>query len=297
MDGAVLSARAWRRATPALLFLLPMILGLLIFRLWPLIAAFDNSLYDVNLISGRRTWVGLANYLRALGDGELIRSVTNTLVYTVLKVPLQVACSLGLALLVNRAGKAIVAVRTAAFLPVVTSVVVASTMWLLLLQPDQGLVNGLLSSVGLPRQPFLRDAREAMASVIGIMIWKDVGLGMLFFLAGLQGIPELYYEAARIDGAGPWARFRHVTLPLLRGTMLFVLVLETVFALRVFTPVYVLTQGGPLGATSVVVFHIYEQAFPLNSVGYASALSVMLLVFIVVVTVVLRKLTGSTVQY
>jgi multiple sugar transport system permease protein len=127
--------------------------------------------------------------------------------------------------------------------------------------------------------------------------WKDVGLSILFFLAGLQGIPEIYYEAARIDGAGAWRRFRHVTLPLLRGTLLFVLITETVFALRVFAPVYVMTQGGPRQSTSVVVFHIYEQAFPLNSVGYASALSVLLLAFILVVTVILRRLVGARVAY
>jgi multiple sugar transport system permease protein len=285
------------RAWPAFLFLLPAALGLLLFRFWPVLAAIDNSAYDVNLISARRTFVGLNNYLRALQDGELLTSVRNTIVFTAVKVPLQTVLALGLALLVNRAGRAILVVRTAVFLPVVTSLVVASTLWLLLLQPDQGLVNGLLSTLGLPRQPFLRDVGQALPSIIAMTTWKDVGLSMLFFLAGLQSIPEIYYEAARIDGAGAWHRFRHVTLPLLRGTLLFVLITETVFALRVFAPVYVTTQGGPRQATSVVVFHIYEQAFPLNSVGYASALSVLLLAFILFVTVLLRRLVGARVAY
>jgi ABC-type sugar transport system permease subunit len=286
-----------RSVAPAAMFLAPAALGLLVFRFWPVLAAVDNSAYDVNLISDRRGFVGLNNYWRAAADSELITSVRNTLVFTGVKVPLQTVIALALALLVNRAGRAIWAVRTAIFLPVVTSLVVASTLWLLLLQPDQGLINGMLSTFGLPRQPFLRDVGQALPSIIAMTTWKDVGLSMLFFLAGLQSIPEIYYEAARIDGAGAWQRFRNVTLPLLRGTMLFVLVTETVFALRVFAPVYVMTQGGPRQSTSVIVFYIYEQAFPLNSVGYASALSVLLLVFIVLVTAVLRKVVGPRIAY
>lgn len=285
------------RTWPAFVFLLPAVIGLVVFRFWPVVAAIDNSAYDVNLISTRRTFVGLGNYLRALQDADLLVSTRNTIVFTVAKVPLQAACALGLALLVNRAGRLILVVRTAVFLPVVTSLVVASTLWLLLLQPDQGLVNGLLSSFGLPRQPFLRDAGQALPSIIAMTTWKDVGLSMLFFLAGLQSIPSEYYDAARIDGAGAWHQFRHVTLPLLRGTLLFVLITETVFALRVFAPVYVTTQGGPMQSTSVVVFYIFEQAFPLNSVGYASALSVLLLFGIVIVTAALRRLVGTPVRY
>ncbi len=286
-----------RSAVPAIAFLLPALLGLAAFRLWPVLSALDASLYDVNLISTKRTFVGLGNYLRAFQDPELLTSVRVTIIYAVAKVSLQVAGGLALAVLVNRAGRAIWLVRSILFLPVVTSLVVASTLWLLILQPDQGLLNGLLSSVHLPRQPFLRDAGQALPSIIAMMTWKDVGLSMLFFLAGLQGIPAMYYEAARMDGAGAWQRFRHVTLPLLRGTLLFVLVIETVFALRVFAPIYVMTQGGPRGATPVIVFQIYEQAFPLNSFGYASALSVLLLFSIVVITAILRRFVGAAVRY
>lgn len=286
-----------RPVVPTIAFLLPALVGLAVFRLWPVISAVDTSFYDVNLISSKRTFVGLANYLRAFQDPELLDSVRITIVYAVAKVSLQVGGGLALAVLVNRAGRAIWLVRSLIFLPVVTSLVVAATLWLLILQPDQGLLNGLLSTVHLPRQPFLRDVGQALPSIIAMMTWKDVGLSMLFFLAGLQGIPAMYYEAARMDGAGAWQRFRHVTLPLLRGTLLFVLVMETVFALRVFSPVYVMTQGGPRGSTSVIVFDIYEQAFPFNSFGYASALSVLLLFFIVVVTAILRRVVGTAVRY
>jgi multiple sugar transport system permease protein len=277
-------------------FLLPALVGLLLFRLWPVLSALDASLYDVNLISAKRTFVGLDNYSRALTDPAVAISVHNTLTYAIAKVGLQVVGGLALAVLVNRAGRAIWLVRSAIFLPAVTSLVVAATLWLLLLQPDQGLLNGLLSSLRLPRQPFLQDTHQALPSIIAMMTWKDMGLSMLFFLAGLQGIPEVYYDAARIDGAAAWARFVHVTLPLLRGTLAFVLIIETVNALRVFAPIYVMTHGGPADATSVVVYQIYEQAFPLNSVGYASALSVLLLFFTVVVTAVIRRARGNPAQ-
>lgn len=293
------SCRAGARvltSVPALVFLLPALVCLLLFRLWPVLSALDASFYDVNLISAKRTFVGLDNYGRAFIDPALAISVRNTLTYAFAKVGLQVVGGLALAVLVNRAGRAIWLVRSAIFLPAVTSLVVASTLWLLLLQPDQGLLNGLLSSLRLPRQPFLQDTHQALPSIIAMMTWKDVGLSMLFFLAGLQGVPEIYYEAARIDGADAWARFVHVTLPLLRGTLAFVLIMETVNALRVFAPIYVMTHGGPADATSVVVYQIYEQAFPLNSVGYASALSVLLLFFTVVVTAVIRRARGTTTQ-
>jgi multiple sugar transport system permease protein len=295
---AVGRARAAARAhLPGLAFLLPAALGLGLFRFWPVLSAVETSFYEQSLISARRTFVGLANYARALEDEAVLHSVANTLTYALAKVPIQVALGLALALLVNRGGRLIWMVRSAIFLPVVTTLVVAATLWLLILQPDQGLMNGLLSTLHLPRQPFLRDVGQALPSLVAMMVWKDVGLSMLFFLAGLQGIPEVYYEAARTDGAGDWARFRYLTLPLLRGTLLFVVVMEVVFALRVFSPVYVMTQGGPRDATSVIVFQIYQQAFPLNSVGYASALSVLLLVFIALVTAVLRRLAGGAVSY
>lgn len=280
-----------------LLFLLPAALGLSVFRFWPVLSAIEVSFYDQNLISARRAFVGLANYARAFQDDAVLHSVTNTLAYTLLKVPIQVVLGLALALLVNRRGRAIWFVRSAIFLPVVTTLVVAATLWLLILQPDQGLMNGLLSTLRLPRQPFLSDVGQALPSIIAMMVWKDVGLSMLFFLAGLQAIPEVYYEAARTDGAGVWPRFWHLTLPLLRGTLMFVVLMEVVFALRVFSPVYVMTQGGPRDATSVIVFQIYQQAFPLNAVGYASALSVLLLVFIALLTAVLRKVAGGAVGY
>jgi multiple sugar transport system permease protein len=289
--------RSARAHLPGLAFLLPAALGLGLFRFWPVVSAVEASFHQQSLINARRTFVGLANYARAFGDEAVLQSVGNTLTYAVAKVPIQVVLGLALALLVNRTGRAIWLVRSAIFLPVVTTLVVAATLWLLILQPDQGLMNGLLSTLRLPRQPFLRDVGQALPSLVAMMVWKDVGLAMLFFLAGLQGIPEVYYEAARTDGAGAWARFRYLTLPLLRGTLLFVVVMEVVFALRVFSPVYVMTQGGPRDATSVIVFQIYQQAFPLDSVGYASALSVLLLVFIALVTALLRRLAGGAVGY
>jgi len=289
--------RAVRRYWPALVFLLPTALSLVVFRLVPLLTAVDNSFYDVNLIRGDRKFIGIENFTRAFSDSDFLLSAKNTTVYALTKVPVQVAVALGFAVLVNRRLRGIVIVRSAIFLPVVTSLVVASTIWLFIFDPNSGLINSLFVGVGLPPQGLLHDANQALPAIIGMMVWKEVGLSTLFFLAGLQSIPTEYYEAARIDGANPWSSFKFITLPLLRGTLLFVLVIETVFAFRVFAPVYVMTQGGPLDATSVVVFYIYEQAFPFNSVGYATALSLILLVAITAVTLVLRRIVGRVVQY
>lgn len=289
--------RGLRRFGPGLLLLLPT-LGLLgVFRFFPLLSAAENSFYDTNLISGQRQFLGLDNFERMLKDSVFHRSLVNTIGYTALKVPLEVTLGLGLALLTNQAIRGISLLRAAIFLPVITSLVVAATMWKMLLDPNQGLINGLLSTIGIPRQPFLGDVGQAFYSVIGVMVWKDVGLVMIFFLAGLQAIPKEYYEAAKVDGASRWAQFSHITLPLLRGTLLFVLVIEIAFAFRIFESIYVMTQGGPERSTTMAVFYIYEQAFPFNSIGYASAMSLALLAIVIGTTIVLRRVTGGTVEH
>jgi len=199
-----------------------------------------------------------------------------------MEVPLQMALALALALLVRR-GPAWL--RTIILVPTVTSMVVVSVIWGLMYHPNSGLINSLLGSVGVPPQPFLTSAQQAMPSIALLMIWKNVGFSMLFFLAGLVSIPGNYYEAAATDGANSAQLFRYITLPLLRGTVVFLLITNTVTAFKVFTPIFLITEGGPINATRVVVLYIFENAFRFNKMGYAAAISVLLALFLLVISV------------
>ena len=276
--------RRWLLYAGAFLFVAPALINLLLFRYVPIVSAAYTSLFQYSLLGGFGAYAGLDQYTRAIEDPLFWTSMRVTALFVLLKVPFQVALALGLALLLQRQMPATALVRTAVFLPVVTALVIASILWQMMYHPQQGLINGLLSTLGLPRQPFLTDAFQSLPALVLTTIWKDVGFSMVIFLAGLAGIPEVYYEAAAIDGAGPRQRFLHITLPLLKRTTLFVMVTTTVFAFQVFTPVYIMTRGGPLDATKVIVYYIYQNAFAFNDMGYASALSLVVLFLILAVS-------------
>jgi multiple sugar transport system permease protein len=168
--------------------------------------------------------------------------------------------------------------------------VVVSVLWGYMLHPNQGIINGLLQALGLPEQNFLTDQDQALASLALLSIWKDVGLSMIFYLAGLLAIPRDYYDAARVDGSGTWHLFRHITLPLLRSTHVFVFINTSIAAFKVFTPVKLLTEGGPSDATNVIVHTIFELAFVFNRFSYAAALSVLLLLLLTLFSVLSLRL-------
>jgi ABC-type sugar transport system permease subunit len=221
-----------------------------------------------------------------LTDKLVQKSFTVTGLFFILKVPLLMATGLGLAILVRDAWRGVGGLRTIILLPTVTSMVVVTTVWGFMYHPTSGLLNSMLTSVGLPAQDFLTSPTQALPSIVAITIWKDVGLVMLFYLAGLMGIPNTLYEAARIDGANGWQQFRHITFPSLRGTHIFVLVTSTVAAFKVFVPVFMTTQGGPLNSTKVILVSIYDYAFRFNQMGYAAAISVILALILVVISVI-----------
>lgn len=234
------------------------------------------SFFSYNLITRTGEWQDIQNYLLAAQDPLFWRTIRNTFYFFVLKVPIQMALALLLAMLVRQPFRGVGAIRTIILIPTITSMVVVSVIWGLMYHPNNGLINGFFELVGLPAQPFLINAKQAMPSLALMTIWKDVGFNMIFFLAGLMGIPDVYYEAGMIDGANRWQLFRHITLPLLRGTTIFVLVTSTITAFKVFTPVFLMTRGGPASSTRVIVLYIYENAFIYNKMGYAAALSVIL---------------------
>lgn len=262
-------------------FLLPDLIGLAMFVVLPIIGAFYISFHDWSGI-GTREWSGLDNYRTLLQDEAFLQSLKVTAIYTFSFVPLLFVISLGLALLVNQGLYLTGLLRSAFFAPYMVSLVVASVLWSFMLLDPAGVVNTIIGWIGLDPQPWLGSTRFALVSVIIVTLWQSVGYSMIIFLAGLQDIPRVYYDAARIDGAGAWARFRYITLPLLKPTSVFVLVISFIGAFQLFDPIFVMTQGGPANATTTTVYYIYQQAFQFLELGYASALSVALFAIILV---------------
>ena len=266
-------------------FLVPDVLGLAIFVGLPIAGAFYISFHSWSGI-GERSFNGLANYRSLLDDPFFVDSLKITAIYTFTFVPLLFVSALGLALLVNQRLQLTGVFRSAYFLPFMISLVVASVVWAFVLQERGGILNELIGLVGIDPQPWLGSTRLALVSIVIVTLWQGVGYSMIIFLAGLQDIPRDYYEAATIDGANAWQRFRRVTLPLLKPTSVFVLIISFISAFQLFDPIFVLTGGGPAGATTTAVFYIYETAFEFLQLGYASALSVVLFAIILVFTLV-----------
>ena len=274
-----------REARAGLLFVLPWLLSLLIFTTYPVVAAFYLSLTDYNVVQPP-TWVGLQNYRTMLSaDPAFWISVRNTIYYTLLAVPLGLAGSLGLALLLNLRVRGLAVYRTLVYLPALTPPVVSTIIFIGMFDPEGGLINAILQQVGLPALGWLNDPTWAKPALIMMSLW-GLGAGALIFLAGLQEIPQALLEAAAIDGAGPWLRFRHITLPLLTPVILFNLVVGVIGAFHVFTPALVSggTTGKPLESTLMLMVHIYRNAFRYFAMGYAAALAVVLFVVMLVLT-------------
>jgi multiple sugar transport system permease protein len=264
---------------------LPWLLSLLIFTTYPVLAAFYLSLTDYNVVQPP-TWVGLQNYRTMLtADPAFWISVKNTAFYTLLAVPLGLAGSLALALLLNLRVRGLAVYRTLVYLPALTPPVVSTIIFIGMFDPEGGLINAILQQVGLPALGWLNDPTWAKPALIMMSLW-GLGAGALIFLAGLQEIPQALLEAAAIDGAGPWLRFRHITLPLLTPVILFNLVVGVIGAFHVFTPALVSggTTGKPLESTLMLMVHIYRNAFRYFAMGYASALAVVLFLAVLMVT-------------
>lgn len=266
------------------------------FSILPIIQAFRISFFDYSLLNPEQVFIGFSNYDRAWTDPVFRVALTNTLLYTALLVTIQTAAALVLALLLKQQVRGLAFFRSSIFLPVITSLVVISTVWKLMFN-SQGFINSLLQTVGLGAQPFLASPGQALLSLVFMGVWKDVGFYMLIFLAGLQAIPMELYESAEIDGATKARRFVWITLPLLRRTTVFVIVVGTISAFKVFTPVYLMTDGGPADSTTVIVFYIFRSAFRYFQMGYASAMSFVLLGIVLILTVVQFRLLRPSVEY
>jgi ABC-type sugar transport system permease subunit len=273
-----------RRYLIAAGFLLPFAVGLVLFQYWPIVSMVRNSFHQYSFLSTAAPKnVGFANYEALVQDPQFHKAITITLLFAVGVVVLVVPIGLALALFLNQGFRGTRFLRLVTFMPVVTSVVVVATLWRLLLDPANGLLNTALTSVGIGGQPFLTSAHQALPSIIAITAWQQVGFSMILFLAGLQGIPAEIQEAAELDGATSFQRLRYVTLPALKRTMIFVVVVMTIFSFQAFAPDFVLTQGGPENSTLLLVYYLYRTAFGFFQPGYASAMAVVLFLMIVAI--------------
>ncbi|HWO89015.1 MAG TPA: sugar ABC transporter permease [Gemmatimonadales bacterium] len=272
-------------------FLAAPLLHLAVFSLLPAIFTFVLALHRWDLVTGAREFVGLANFGSVTRDELFRTTLRNTAVY-VLYVPATMALALALALWLDRRARGVRLLRAIVFLPYVSSVVAIALAWQWLFNTDYGFINTALRTIGLPAPDWLGSPATALAALIAVTVWIQVGYQMVVFLAGLQGIPRHYLDAAVVDGAGPWQQFRHVTLPLLRPVILFVMVTGIIGGFQVFTLVYVMTEGGPLHSTDVVVYRIYQTAWEFLRFGEASAMAVVLFAILLALTVVQFRLLG-----
>ncbi|MDR0958899.1 MAG: sugar ABC transporter permease [Propionibacteriaceae bacterium] len=274
------------------LFLLPALAIFAIFKFWPVLYGMWLSFFEVRPYLGN-LWIGLGNFERAVTDPALGSAALHTLIDAAAAVGLSMLFGFLLALLLEGPALHLRLIRTAAFLPVVAALVVVAQLWDVIMYPSSyGMLNSFLGFFGMGPNEFLSDPDQALASVILIQVWKHAPYDMVIFIAGLAGIDRQLYEAADIDGANRWQRLRFITIPALRPVITIVLMLGIIRGLRVFTEVFVLTNGGPAGATEMIVTYLYKTGIELGDFGYASAISTMLLLVTIVATSVTNWIRG-----
>ncbi len=278
---------------PIVIFLGPNILGLAIFTFVPIVAGLVLSFTDWDLLS-RPGWVGFDNYLALLTQDPLFwLSLKNTFIYALFVIPVGTGLALGLALLLNSGIRGASVYQAIFFLPYITSTIAIALVWQWIFHPDFGVLNSLLSLIGVPKLGWLTDRNLALVSVAIVGIWHSLGYNMVILLAGLKTIPSEYYEAARIDGVNARQALVHITLPLLSPTLLFVLTISLIGSFQVFNLVYVMTDGGPGNATLVYIYYLWENAFSFFKMGYASAMAYLLFILMLMITLLqVRLLRG-----
>ena len=273
------------------LFIAPMVIGFSIFMFAPLLYAFYMSLHDWELL-GTAQFIGIGNYAELFSDDKFYNSLTNTVLFSIGLVPLNIILALLLASLLKDKFVGISFFRTAIFVPVVTSLIVWAIVWKYLLGAELGFINQFLALLGIEGPKWLLDSKTALISVIVISVIKNVGLNMVLFLTAMQQVPGELYESAELDGASPFRQFRQITLPLITPTIFLTMIITTIGAMKVFGQVYVMTRGGPNNSTQVLVYYIWETAFKHFDMGYASAIAFILFFILLLFTIlswVVRK--------
>jgi multiple sugar transport system permease protein len=279
------------------LFVGPAVVGLLVLSAGPILASLAISVTDWDLLTAP-SFVGLDNFARLFGDRRFASALRNTVFYVVVSVPIGMTIALGLAVALNRAIAGISLIRTMYFLPLVTSAIAVGLVWAWIYSPANGLLNQLLAVFGLPAQKWISDPFWAMPAIVAMSVWQGLAASTIIFLAGMQAIPESLYDAAHVDGAGGWQRFRYVTLPLLTPSLFFTGILNLIGSFQVFDQVFVLSRPGqPTSATITLVYFIYENGFRNFKMGYASAASWVLFVIVATLTVLYFRSQRRWVHY
>lgn len=275
----------------AYLMIAPTMILFFVFMIIPIIMSLYLSFTSYDIINEMR-WVGLANYRRLLTDNILWTSFKNVAILAVFSIPLNVIISLIFAIIVTRDYRGTVLFRVAYYMPAVTSAVAASIVWMWLLNAEYGLVNELLGFIGISGPAWLAQTWPARVSIILVGLWLGVGGNMIIYMAGIKGIPDQLYEAAEMDGASSMQKIMRITVPMLKPTTLFISTMSIIGALQIFDQAYVLTRGGPANSTKTVVYHIYTTGFEQLQMGYASAQSFVLAIFIMVFTLINFKFSN-----
>ncbi len=289
------SRMARREALEGLLFAGPLLLGLLIFTLFPVLDSLYISFTKYNIFTPPE-FIGLQNYRNLVNDSLFWQSLRITTIYSVISVPLQLVAGFAVALLMNQKVRGITIFRTIYYLPSVVSGVAVSLLWVWIFNPDYGLANVMLRAAYLPTQKWLTDPRTALGSFIFMSLW-GIGGGMIIYLAGLQGVPQHLYESASMDGANIYQKFRHVTLPMMTPVIFYNLVMGIIGSFQVFTQAFVMTSGGPANATLFYVLYLFRQAFNYFRMGYASAMAWVLFAIILALTLLVLKSSSAWVYY
>lgn len=293
--GKVSGALTRRRLTVGLLFVAPWVLGFLVFTLYPFITTFYYSFTKFSGV-GAPKFLGVANYRTMFTDRLFWYSLYNTFYYTIIEVPLSTAAAIGMAMLLNMKIRGLAIYRTVFYLPTVVPIVASSMLWLWIFNPSFGIINDILSTVHVTGPGWMFSVAWSKPTFIIMGVW-GLGAPMVIYLAALQGVPQHLYEAASLEGAGPWARTRYVTLPMISPAILFNVVLALVASLQYFTQSYVMTHGGPDNATMFYSLYLYYQAFRYLKLGYASAMAWLLFVFVLIITLLLFKSSSRWVYY
>lgn len=279
------------------MFVAPSVILLIAFLVVPMIYTVFYSGFKYQIMRPDAIkMIGFDNYRKLFADKNFWVSLKNTVYFTVIVVPVQCALALGLALLVSRRFKGVAVFRTMYFSPQLTSMVVISVLWTVLYNanPNTGLINSFLVSLGLKPVKFLVDAKTAMNSIIFMSAWQGAGYQMMIFLAGLQGIPRDQYEAASVDGATKFKSFLYITLPGLKSTIKYVLMITMIQAMKLFTQPYIMTQGGPKNSTKTLVYYIYTQGFQKGNFGYACSIATVFFIIVVAMSMLMKKVTAAT---
>ncbi len=280
----------------AYIFTIPAVVLLIAFLVVPVIYTVYYSVFQYQVMRPKDiTFIGLKNYARLFGDADFYQALKNTIYFTVIVVPTQCVLALALALLVSKRFRGVSVFRTMYFSPQLTSMVVISVLWTVLYNsnPNTGLINSMLAGIGMKPINFLSNPKTAMNAIIFMSAWQGAGYQMMIFLAGLQGIPGEQYEAGSIDGANRVQQFLYITLPNLRGTIKYVIMITMIQAMKLFTQPYVMTQGGPQNATKTVVYYIYTQGFQKGNFGYACSVAAVFFVIVVAMSLIMQKLTAD----